>query len=290
MSWPPRAMKLIYDPWMIRSRSFNDICRFAAEMDYAGIELSPRDDFLPLFDRPVADSESISSLKRAIKTYSIELVSVWTVYRWAEPNDPDAREMARRYFRRFVEIAEELGCPHVSSEFGGDWNQVQRSQAAFQESIEQVLPFMERAGITLSLDPHPGDWIEDGRKAVDLIRELNSPHLRFLYSVPHTFYLDSQNKLPDFIRYVAPYISFIRVADTFDHRPLVRYIVNPLGAPVRVHQHLNIGEGEINWSALFSLLKGIGYQGCISNSVFAWPDRVEESAILMRQKMSELCS
>lgn len=110
MSLPASKMKLIYDPWMIRSRSFDEICRFAAEMGYAGIELSPRDDVLPLFVLPRADSESISSLKRALKTDSLELASMWTVYRWAEPNHPEACEVAVRYFKRFLEVAQELGC------------------------------------------------------------------------------------------------------------------------------------------------------------------------------------
>jgi myo-inositol catabolism protein IolH len=283
-------MKLVYDPWMIRDRSFEEICRFAAEAGYSGIELSPRDDFLPLFVRPVADSESIARLKRALTEHRIELSSVWTVYRWADPTDVAAGEAAVQYFKRFVEVAQELGCQHISSEFGGKWDEVDACRDSFLRSIEQLLPAIERAGITLSLDAHPGDWVEDGRIAVNVIKALNTPHIRFLYSAPHTFYLDSQDNLSEFLHYVAPYISFIRVADTFDHRPAVRYIVNPPGVPVRVHQHLNIGEGEIDWITLFAQLKAIGYQGCLSNSVFAWPDRAKESALLMRRKMAELCS
>jgi len=263
---------------MIRNRSFDEICRFAAETGYAGIELSPRDDFLPLFGQPVADSARISCLKRALRAHSVELSSLWTVYRWAETNDAVGSDVAVRYFKRFLEIAQELGCQHVSSEFGGNWDDVERSRDAFLRSLEQLLPAIERAGIALSLDAHPGDWIEDGRTAVDLIRELNTPAVRFLYSAPHSFYLDPQDDLREFLHYIAPYLSFVRIADSFDHRQPGRYIVNPLGASVRVHQHLNIGEGEIDWVRLFSALKKIGYQGCISNSVFAWPDRAEESA------------
>jgi len=275
---------------MIRNRSFEEICRFAAETGYAGIELSPRDDFLPLFAEPVANSESIWRLRKALSENSIDLSSIWTVYRWAEPKDVAACDVAVHYFHRFLEVAQELGCRHISSEFGGKWDDVDASREAFLRSMDKLMPAIESSGVMLSLDAHPGDWIEDGRIAVDLIRELNTPKVRFLYSAPHTFYLDSHDNLREFLQYAAPYISFVRVADTFDHRPAVRYIVNPLGASVRVHQHLNIGEGEIDWVTLFGQLKGIGYQGCVSNSVFAWPDRALESAQFMRRKMAELCS
>jgi myo-inositol catabolism protein IolH len=283
-------MKLAYDPWMIRNRSFDEVCAFAREFGYEGIELSPRDDFLPLLEKPKAASSSIAALQAALSSNSIELVSIWTVYRWAEPSDPAACEVAIKYFRRFIEVAGELGCNHISSEFGGDWRAPQDSRNAFLKSIQILLPELERASITLSLDAHPGDWIEDGRAAVSEIRELGSPHLRFLYSTPHSFYLDKHDDLRAFLSDVGEAISFVRIADTFDHRPLARYIVNPLGAPVRVHQHLNIGEGEIDWPAVFDGLKAIDYRGYISNSVFAWPDKAEDSARLMRRKMLELQS
>ena len=31
----------------------------------------------------------------------------------------------------------------------------------------------------------------------------------------------------------------------------LRYITNPPGSPARVHQHLKIGDGDINWDEFF---------------------------------------
>src|SRR5690606_11182271 len=124
---------------------------------------------------------------------------------------------------------------HISSEFGGSSDDVAGCRDAFLRSLDAILPVVERAQVTLSLDPHPGDWVEDGREAVLVIRQLHCPNLRLLYSAPHSFYLDAGDDLPAFIREVGDLVSFVRVADTFDHRPAVRYIVNPLNAPVRVH-------------------------------------------------------
>jgi myo-inositol catabolism protein IolH len=277
-----------YDPWMIRDRPVEEVCRFAAEAGYQAIELSPRDDFLPLFDAPRADQTMIQRLKRALRDHGLSLVSLWTVYRWAEADDAEAWRLSIDRFRRFIEIAAALDCTHISSEFGGTWQQPERCQASFARAIEEVLPVLERTGMTLSLDAHPGDWVEDGRAAVAILREYSSRHLRFLYSAPHSFYLDGKNDVFQFIQDVGDMISFVRFADTFDHRPLVRYIVNPLGAEVRVHQHLNIGEGEVDFQRVADGLKAISYKGVVSNSVFAWPDRAEESAKFMRRRMAEL--
>jgi myo-inositol catabolism protein IolH len=32
----------------------------------------------------------------------------------------------------------------------------------------------------------------------------------------------------------------------------LRYIVNPPGSPARVHQHLDIGQGEVDWEVFLA--------------------------------------
>jgi myo-inositol catabolism protein IolH len=54
-----------------------------------------------------------------------------------------------------------------------------------------------------------------------------------------------------------------------------------------VHQHLNIGQGELDWDTFFRTLAEVKFDGMVSNSVFAWPDKAEQSARFMLQKMQE---
>ena len=61
--------------------------------------------------------------------------------------------------------------------------------------------------------------------------------------------------------------------------------LRPHGADVVVHQHMNIGEGEVDWDAFFRTFAEVGYNGPFSNSVFAWTDRVDESAEQMLDLM-----
>lgn len=58
----------------------------------------------------------------------------------------------------------------------------------------------------------------------------------------------------------------------------LRYIVNPPGSKVRVHQHTDFGQGEIDWETFFATLADMKFDGVLSNCVFAWEDRVDESA------------
>jgi myo-inositol catabolism protein IolH len=69
------------------------------------------------------------------------------------------------------------------------------------------------------------------------------------------------------------------VADAFDHTPLSgnRYIINPPGSTARVHQHLDIGQGEVDWDEFFGTLARIGFDGIATVCVFAWEERAHES-------------
>jgi len=173
----------------------------------------------------------------------------------------------------------------INSEFSGQPDDLVASKEAFLTSVMELLPIFEREGIRVDVEPHPGDFVEDGNTAVDILREIGSPHLRYLYCAPHTFHMGED--MAGMIRYAAPLLTHVHVADSLNQRAGLRYIVNPPGAPVRVHQHLNIGEGEVEWNIFFGTLAEVGFDGILTSSVFAWEDRAVESSRFMRKRIQD---
>ena len=82
-------------------------------------------------------------------------------------------------------------------------------------------------------------------------------------------------------------LAHVHVADTFNHKASsgLRYIVNPPGSTARVHQHLNIGEGEVAWDDFYRTLHEIGFDGIMTACVFAWEEKATESSLFMRREM-----
>lgn len=273
-------MKIALDPFMFRSRSIDAVVRVAAEVGFEYLEWSWRDDFIPLLRRPRADTARIAELRRALDDYGVRLASLVTLYRWSSTEEGE-RATAVRYWRRVIEIATELGCERVNTEFGGDPDNPAASEVAWTRSIDELLPEFERAGLTVAIEPHPGDFVEDGITAVDLVRSVDSPRVRYLYCTPHTFHMG--HDLATLLRYSAPVLEHVHVADTMNHLASsgLRFIVNPLGAPVRVHQHLDVGEGEVDWETFFSVLRELHFDGVLTSSVFSREERSEESSRFM---------
>ena len=180
-------MKIALDPYMFRTTPLPELPALVAELGYEHIELSPREDFIPFFKHPRVDAATIKAFRKSLKAAGVEVASLLPLFRWSGP-DEDEREAAVRYWKRSIEIAVELGVTVMNSEFNGRPEQASLSEAMFWRSMDELLPIFEREGIALRLEPHPDDFVEDGRSPLDMVRGIDSPTVSFLYCAPHTFH------------------------------------------------------------------------------------------------------
>jgi len=290
-------MKIALDPYMIRHLSLPELCRATAELGYDQIELSPRSDFLDWWVMPRATKERMAGFKAALREHGVGLATLQPMYRWASPFE-DERQWAVRCWKKAIEVAVEMGCDTLISEFGrgaspersvGERpgaNTRELCEAAWFRSMDELLPIFEREGLTLSVEPHPEDWVEQLQPAADIVKNIGSKALKLSYIAPHTFYYGDD--MAAMIREAAPVLAHVRVADTFNHKKSsqLRYIVNPPGSSqIRVHQHLDMGQGEIDWDLFFATLAEVRFDGVLSACVFAWEERAEESSRFMRTEI-----
>lgn len=282
-------MKLALDPYMFRSTPLLELPGLVADLGYEWIELSPREDFTPFFLHPRANDDVVRKFKAALDAAGVGVASHLPLYRWSGP-DEDERQAAVRYWKRAIELTVELDCRVMNSEFNGRPEQASLSEAQFWRSMEELLPVFEREGVELRLEPHPDDFVEDGEVAVDMVRGINSPLVSFLYCAPHTFHQGGD--IAGIMEYAGDLMTHLHVADSFDHRASsgLRYIVNPPGSTARIHQHLDIGQGEVNWDEFFGTLGRLGFgerdETIMTVCVFAWEDRARDSSLFMREEIA----
>jgi myo-inositol catabolism protein IolH len=293
-------MRIALDPYMHRHLSLEELPRKAAELGYEWIELSPRADFLDWWVAPRVYPERLRSFKKALSDHGVKIASLLPMYRWASPHE-DERQAAVGYWKKAVQVAVDMGVDTMNSEFGrgpsparghsanccGGRFTAETSEAAWWRSMEELVPVFEKEGIQLNIEPHPEDWVETLHPALDMVRVIASKAVRFLYCAPHTFYFgENMGKM---IRECGDTLAHVHVADTYNHKASsgLRYICNPPGAQVTIHQHMDIGQGEIDWDVFFSSLAAIGFDGIMTACVFAWEERADQSGRFMRDEMQK---
>ncbi|MCW2289290.1 myo-inositol catabolism protein IolH [Leucobacter luti] len=270
-----------------------DFPELAARLGYEYLQLTPNPDFGRHFHFPKLDDELVSTLKRRARDAGVTITSLLPVQRFSWPEEPQ-RIAAVRNMTRYIELAAELGVPIVNTEFSGRPEREEDSEAGFYRSMEELIPVLEREGVTLNIDPHPDDFVEDGLEAWRIIRGLNTSQVGFVYVAAHSFHMG--NRAATLIPELGGRLGAVYASDTFDHTRsnALRYITNPPGNAVRVHQHLAIGDGDVDWTELFGVLRAAGYferpDALIVSNVFAEDERADEISRFQLAKIRELIS
>ena len=275
-------MKIAQDPTPFHhDHRLLDFPRVVADLGYEHIQLTPHRDFIPFFRHPKADDALVRAFKKSCDDAGVGIASVLPVQRWSGP-DESAREAAVRNWKRIIQITVDLGVTVIGTEFSGRPERSEDSEAAFFKTMEELLPIIEREGIDLLIDPHPDDFVEDGLEAIRVIRGLKSRNVGMVYVACHSYHMG--HPMREIMREAGDLIRLVHVADTMDHHRShgLRYISNPPGNTARVHQHLKIGDGDLNWDDFFGGLAEIGFYDrpgtVMCNSVFAEDETAGEMA------------
>ncbi len=268
-----------------------DFPDLVARLGYEYLQLTPSPDFGRHFHHPKMDSALIAQLKKRARDAGVTITSLLPVQRFGGP-EPHQVDAAVFNTTRYIEIAAELEAPIVNTEFSGRPEREEDSEVAFYRAMERLIPVLEREGVTMNFDPHPDDFVEDGLEAWRIIRGLNTDRVGFVYVAAHTFHYG--DRATSLIPQLGNRLGAVYAADSFDHTRsnALRYITNPPGNAVRVHQHLAIGDGDVDWIELFTVLRDSGYlerdDALIVSNVFAEDERADEISRFQLAKLREL--
>jgi myo-inositol catabolism protein IolH len=286
------VVKILLDPSMYHPHlTVAEEIHKAAELGYRYLELSPRADFHEWHHYPKVDDAEIRRVRQAMADTGVRIWTLNPVFDWSSPDEQERQAQVRNW-RRLLEIANELEVPLIATEFSGDPNEPRKSEHQFYRSIEELIPDFEKHGIECTIEAHPYDFVETNDRAVQIVRGVNKDWLNYEFCFPHAFHLsEGAGDVRRMLDYAGDRLRHLHVADVYDHRANVgnRYIVNPPGVDARVHQHNELGRGDIDWDDAFAALREIEYDGPVSVCVFGWEEDADGIHRRMRERiLSEL--
>ena len=124
-----------------------------------------------------------------------------------------------------------------------DWN---KNYDDYVAALKRCAKICEDAGVTLTVEPHPGRYLGNTDGALRLLEHVDSKAMGINFDPSHTF------PVGDF-----PNLSVYRLGKNIKHL----HVSDNDGV---TNVHWRPGEGKIDWRAMFEALKEVGYDGVIS--------------------------
>jgi myo-inositol catabolism protein IolH len=269
-------IRIALDPAMCAPRPVDDAMRAAAVAGYVRVELGNRPDLVPAFGPPVTPEAELRRIAGLAADLSIEIASVAVIQAWSDP-DEAVRRRAVGWWRAGIEAVAAMGATRINTELSGDPERAAASRDAFLRSFGELGPDLADAGLSVAVEPHPNDFVETTAEALEIVEAAGDARLGYLHCIPHAFHLGGTTA--DQVALAASRFDHVHLADAF--RP-ERTILNPASPRVRVHQHLDPGQGEIDFGEVARALGRAKFDGLLTVQVFAWPDRPEASFLACR--------
>lgn len=296
-------MKIAFDVDVLaKQMCINDMVHQVADWGYKYIEQSPHPRINPFYKHPLFSKECEAEYRRALKETGVEISSLIVVYRWSGP-DEEQRRIAVENWEKIVGVAVDLGVQVINTELSGDPNQQEICNGMWFRSVDELLPLFEKENIRVEIQSHPYDFCELSDEAVDMVKSYRSDNLTYVYSAPHGFFYDKgKGDVRHMLKYAGDSLSHVLFADTFNQELDCRYILNPpfLNARSRsdavVHQHLAMGEGDVDFEGIFETLREMGFANrtfriggesiaCVS--YFGFPDKMNKQAPEARERIEK---
>jgi sugar phosphate isomerase/epimerase len=190
---------------------------------------------------------------------------------WIDP-DPHYRAIRREHTKRALQLAHDLGAPHITTEPGGPLFPGQTWEAAADIFYDELMPCVEIAealGIPLLIEPEPDLLIERFPQFLSFIERIDSRMVGLNFDVGHAYCVGEEPQ--DWVAKMAPHTRHYHLEDI---------------AATRVHQHLVPGRGAIDFVATLKAIQATGYDGWLTVELYPYLDDPDAAAREARNYLS----
>lgn len=182
---------------------------------------------------------------------------------WTDP-DPHYRAIRREHTKRALQLAADLGAPHITTEPGGYLTPEQTRKEAGDIFYDELMPCVELAekfGVKLLIEPEPELFIERLDEYLEFVGRVNSPWVGLNFDVGHAFCVGED-----------PQAWVARMA-----AHTVHYHLEDI-ADTRVHKHLIPGHGAIDFPATLKAIAASGYTGWLTVELYPYIHAPDDAA------------
>ncbi len=191
---------------------------------------------------------------------------------WIDP-DRHYRAIRREHTKRALQLAIDLGAPHITTEPGGPLAEGQSwsdGAAIFYQELMPCIELAESLQMPLLIEPEPGLLIERFEQYLEFVDRIDSPMVGLNFDVGHAYCVGED-----------PQVWIAKMAEHTYH-----YHLEDIAA-TRVHEHLVPGRGAIDFAATLLEIKKTGYDGWLTVELYPYLDDPDGAAREAREILSQ---
>jgi len=182
---------------------------------------------------------------------------------WTDP-DPHYRAIRREHTKRALQLAQDLGAPHITTEPGGLVAPEQTWDEAADIFYDELMPCVELAqqlDVQLLIEPEPKLLIERFDQYLAFVGRIDAPMVGLNFDIGHAYCVgeDPQDWVPRMREHT------------------VHYHLEDIAA-TRVHEHLIPGRGAIDFAATLRAIAETGYDGWLTVELYPYIASPDEAA------------
>jgi sugar phosphate isomerase/epimerase len=279
-------MKLAFSSNAYMHFSIEDTIARIADLGYKGIEL--------LADVPHAWPAGLlperkKSIRRALDQHGLMISNINAFMMnavadprqpywhpgWTDP-DPHYRAIRREHTKRSLQLAQELGAPHITTEPGGHLTPEQSWETGAKIFYDELMPCVELAEklqVQLLIEPEPGLLIETFGQYLQFMQRIKSPWVKLNFDIGHAYCVSEDPQ--DWVEKMQSHTVHYHFEDI---------------AATRVHQHLIPGRGAIDFSATMLEIRETGYDGWITVELYPYIENPDAAAREARDYLSNIAA
>ena len=239
-------MKLVFSTKYVKRSSFLDLCRFAYDYGYAGIEIYDALKERKMHHDSVLRSERVADAKRKLVNRGLA-VSALTY-----PNPVETSEATAEEILKYVELARSSGVERVIFRM-----EEETSPQALEEKLSAAISVAEKADIQILFETV--GVLSDTTKVIDIINFFSSATIGASWNIRGTFFGGGETAETT-IKNLGAHIKYVRLGDMKEGKTAL------------------IGEGELPVENFINALSSLNYDGFIAA---AWNDEINDADIVL---------
>lgn len=247
-----------------------DTIRIISAAGYEGIEIMA--DVPHAFPLHLSDA-AIRTIRGALRDTGLKVSNINAFMHHADGDtyhpswiekDPALRAKRIDYTLRCIDLAEQLGAPHISTEPGGPLESMSREEGLrlYKEGLTAVEERAREKGVRILIEPEPDLLIENSTQFLDLFRELDPTVFGINFDVGHFFCVGENPS--DLIRSMKDILYHFHLEDI---------------AASRKHHHLMLGHGAIDLADVLNTIKEIDYEGFVTVELYTYEHAAGDAAL-----------